>query len=182
MSKSTAHTLQTNFWQCLLLPNTAHTRGQPPTWAGSRGSHWQEHFAHSQSHTHIPLLQRDPECAGICLSSPTTQQFQLCFLYHMKPQWSFTSPLLPPVKLQQSVGASKAALESLWESRSNAAPQNLEIRLQLHWADPGYPLRVRRRDGTVIQSQKGSETKVHFRVLSQMAAELMGKLLLTPQP
>lgn len=135
-------------------------------------------------HTHTPLMQLDPE-QSMCwnlFEQPNHPTVPAVFLIPHETTVVFHIPLLPPVTLQQPVAASKAALESLWESRSNAAPQNQEIRLQLHWADPRYPLRLRRRDGTVIQSQKGSETKVHFRVLSQVATELMGKLLLTPQP
>lgn len=72
-------------------------------------------------------------CAGIHVWAAQLPNSSSCVSYST---WNHSGlshpPLLPPVALQQSVAASKEALESLWESRSSAAPQNLEIRVQLH--------------------------------------------------
>lgn len=76
-------------------------------------------------------------------------------------------------------------MEPLWEFRSSAAPQNLEIKSAAAGSTgpPWVPHRDNHQDST---AERGREAlrPLHFKVLSQVAPELIkkGKLLLVAEP
>lgn len=60
---------------------------------------------HGQTHTHSVTAEGPrAECVleSMFEQHPTAQQFQLCFFYHTKPQWSFH---MPPSSLQSHTAA-----------------------------------------------------------------------------
>lgn len=76
-------------------------------------------------------------------------------LFHFPPPPSLPSHTAPA----EAASKDGLGLESLWDSRCSAAPQNLgtECSCHQHWAHPGCPLRVTRR-ALPEQGQRGSES------------------------